>query len=105
MNTQDKFTRRDFIAATGTAMAGAMTLNPLLSLAGKSAAATKKRVAIVDTGSRAQGMWSKDVAETYPDLVEYVGLCDINPGRVEYFKKNAGFNCPTFTDFEKMMKE
>jgi predicted dehydrogenase len=104
MNTQDKFSRRDFIAATSTAVAGAITLNPLLSLAAKTPAA-KMRVAIVGTGSRAQGMWSKDVAQTYPDLVEYVGLCDINPGRLEYFKKNAGFNCPTFTDFEKMMKE
>jgi predicted dehydrogenase len=104
MNTQDKYTRRDFIAATGTAVAGAMTLDPLLSMAGSSAA-TKKRIAIVGTGSRAQGMWSKDVAQTYPDLVEYVALCDINPGRVEYFKKTAGFTCPTYTDFEKMMKE
>jgi predicted dehydrogenase len=104
MTTEDKYSRRDFIAATGTAVAGAMTLNPLLSLGGI-APATKKRIAIVGTGSRAQGMWSKDVAQTYPDLVEFVGLCDINPGRVEYFKKNAGFDCPTYTDFEKMMKE
>ena len=104
MNPTEKFSRRDFIATTGAAVAGAMVINPLVSGAVPHAA-TKKRVAIVGTGSRAQGMWSKDVAQTYPELVEYVALCDINPGRMEYFKKNAGFECPTYTDFEKMMKE
>jgi predicted dehydrogenase len=104
MNSHEKYSRRDFIAATGTAVAGAITLNPFLSAA-SNAPGTKKRVAIVGTGDRARGMWSKDVAQTYPELVEFVGLCDINPGRLEYFKKLAGFDCPTFTDFEKMMKE
>src|SRR5690606_12270656 len=64
----------------------------------------KKRVAIVGTGVRALGMWSKDVANAYRDKVEFVGLCDMNPGRLEYVKKAIGFTCPTFTDFEKMMK-
>jgi predicted dehydrogenase len=104
MKPTDKYSRRDFIATTGVAVAGAMVINPL-TLGASSNAAAKKRIAIVGTGSRAQGMWSKDVAQTYPDLVEYVALCDVNPGRVEYFKKNAGFDCPTYTDFEKMMKE
>jgi predicted dehydrogenase len=92
------------MAASGTALAGAMLLNPF-DLSSKTFADKKKKIAIVGTGSRALGMWSKDVANTYKDNVEYVGLCDINPGRVEYFKKAAGFACPTFTDFEKMMKE
>lgn len=98
------FTRRNFMATSGTALAGAMLLNPL-SLTSAPIADKKKKIAIVGTGSRALGMWSKDVAATYSNLVEYVGLCDINPGRVEMFKKAAGFACPTFTDFEKMMKE
>jgi predicted dehydrogenase len=103
MDSNSTFTRRSFIAATGSALAGAMVMNSLNSEA--SAPAAKKRVAIVGTGVRALGMWSKDVQQSYPANVEFVGLCDINPGRVEYFKKAAGFACPTFTDFEKMMKE
>lgn len=104
MKNESTFTRRSFIA-TGTALAGAMMMDPLQVQSQSMMADSKKRVAIVGTGSRALGMWSKDVQQSYPDKVEFVGLCDINPGRVEYFKKAAGFNCPTFTDFEKMMKE
>ncbi len=63
------------------------------------------KVAIVGTGVRALGMWSKDVQAAYPDRVEFVGLCDINPGRLAYAKKAMGFTCPTFTDFDKMMRE
>ncbi len=95
------FTRRDFIATVGSATTAAI-LSPLSSMG---SIAKKKRLAIVGTGIRALDMWSKDVAKSYTELVEFVGLCDINPGRVAYFKANAGFTCPTFTDFEKMMKE
>jgi predicted dehydrogenase len=97
--------RRKFMVTTGTAIAGAMILNPLNAASASFHANTKKRIAIVGTGSRALGMWSKDVQANYADKVEYVGLCDINPGRLAYVKKATGFNCPTFTDFEKMMKE
>lgn len=104
MTNDNQFSRRDFIAATGTAIAGAMVINPL-SASASFAPPAKQRVAIVGTGGRALGMWSKDVKAAYPDLVDYVGLCDVNPGRLEYVKQECGFTCPTFTDFEKMMKE
>ena len=105
MKNDNPVSRRNFIATTG-APAGAMMMNPLGAVSSNGFSADKKkRIAIVGTGSRSLGMWSKDVQANYGDRVEYVGLCDINPGRVEYFKKAAGFNCPTFTDFEKMMKE
>ncbi len=101
----ENVSRRDFIATTGV-LAGAMLAKSLAALTSSAGTADKKkRIAIVGTGSRAHGMWSKDVLQNYPDKVEFVGLCDINPGRVEYFKKSTGFTCPTFTDFEKMMKE
>ena len=80
-------------------------VNPLSSAATDWTADKKNRIAIVGTGSRSHGMWSKSVLEAYGDKVEFVGLCDINPGRVESFKKSTGFTCPTYTDFEKMMKE
>ena len=36
------------------------------------------------------------------DLLEFVGLCDINPKRVAVAKKMLGVDCPTFTDFDQM---
>jgi predicted dehydrogenase len=102
----DNLTRRNFLATTGTAIAGALVTDPLAATALHDASVEgKNKLAIVGTGSRALGMWSKDVQSAYPDKVEFVGICDVNPGRVEYFKKAAGFSCPTFTDFEKMMKD
>jgi predicted dehydrogenase len=44
------------------------------------------------------------VLRDYGQYIEFVGLCDINKGRVEYAKKYIGADCPTFTDFELMMK-
>jgi predicted dehydrogenase len=106
MKNDNSVTIRNFIATTGAALAGAMVANPLGAISSQAwTADKKKRIAIVGTGIRALGMWSKDVQQNYADKVEYVGLCDVNPGRLEYFKKEAGFTCPTFTDFEKMMKE
>ncbi len=92
------------MAVTGS-LAGTMMLSPLHAFSPQTPAAARKRIAIVGTGVRALGMWSKDVVLHYGDKVEYVGLCDINPGRLAYFKKAVEFTCPTFTDFEKMMKE
>jgi predicted dehydrogenase len=106
MKNENSLTRRNFIASTSAVIAGAMVVQPLSSISSQPPSpANKKRMAIVGTGSRALGMWSKEVQDDYSDKVEFVGLCDINPGRVEYFKKATGFTCPTFTDFEKMMRE
>ena len=43
--------------------------------------------------------------QRYPDLIEFVGLCDINPKRVEIAKGMLKVDCPTFTDFSKMCDE
>jgi len=99
-------TRRNFIASTGAAVAGSVLIDPLSALAFNPQTATAKmKIAIVGTGTRAFGMWAQSVLRDYPDQVEYVGLCDINPGRLEFFKERLGVSCPTFTDFNKMMKE
>lgn len=106
MNKSESFfTRRDFIATSGKVVAGSVLLNPLGSFADSLNKDKKMKIALVGTGIRALGMWSKDVVEAYPDQVEFVGLCDINPGRLEYVKKKAGLKCPTFTDFDKMMQK
>lgn len=46
----------------------------------------------------------KRSSESLPDEVKFVELCDTNPGRVEYAKKEMRVNSPTFTDFTEMMK-
>ncbi len=87
-----------------TAVAGAVIAGPVLE---KTAFKTgpKRRLAMVGTGSRGTGMWGKDVLAAYGDRVEFVGVCDINPGRVETAKKIIGTACPTFTDFDRMLGE
>ena len=48
-------------------------------------------------------MWGRPILRDYSDLVEFVGLCDINPLRVEVAKKQMGVACPTFTNFDEML--
>jgi predicted dehydrogenase len=95
-------TRRQFIGQTAAAAA--------LGLAGASSVHAqnnkkKMKLAMVGIGIRGTTMWGKSVLSEYGDQVEFVGLCDPNPGRLEFGKNYIGATCPTFTDFEKMMKE
>jgi predicted dehydrogenase len=102
----NKLNRRKFLATTGTIAAGAMILDPLQAAnTGNMKGNKKLRIAMVGTGHRGTGMFGKDLIETYSEYVEFVGLCDINPGRLETGKRLIGASCPTFTDFEKMMNE
>lgn len=101
--------RRHFLATTG-AIAGTALLNPLSDIkaetTGISAPTGKKlRIALVGTGGRGTSMWGRDILKSYPDYLEFVGLCDKNEGRVETGKRIIGTSCPTYTDFEKMMNE
>jgi predicted dehydrogenase len=66
------------------------------------ASAARRRYAIVGTGERACSMWGRDLAQRYSDVVDFVGLCDINPKRVEVAKGVIGAQCPTFTSFDDM---
>ena len=94
--------RRKFLQNTGTVVAGTLLSQTIL---GSPLGAGKKRVAMVGTGDRGTSMWGKDVIAEFGDIVEFVGLCDINPGRVETARQLLKLSCPTFTDFDKMMKE
>src|SRR5690606_28038320 len=102
--------RRKFIAAGGATVAGSI-LAPALSFGSAadhnpapSRRRDKMRMAIVGTGVRGITMWGRSVAEEYADHVEIVGLCDINPGRVAHAKEYIGVDCPTFTDFDEMLR-
>ncbi|MEX0904983.1 MAG: Gfo/Idh/MocA family oxidoreductase [Balneolaceae bacterium] len=96
------FTRRDFIRTTSGVMAGTILANPITAL-GKRPAAQKKKLALVGTGVRGTSFWGRNIQRNYSDVAEFVGLCDINPGRLEYGKNFIGTDCPTFTDFDEMM--
>lgn len=93
--------RRHFLHQTGAAGLSTLLVPEIL----QAAPGTKKRIAMVGTGHRGTSMWGASVVEEFGDIVEFVGLCDINPGRVETGRKMIGVQCATFTDFEKMMKE
>ncbi len=65
----------------------------------------KLKIVLIGTGVRGTSFWGKRLVETYPDILEFVGICDINPGRLAYAKKFMKVNCNTYTDFDKMISE
>ena len=108
MKDRNGMTRRDFIKAGGGAVAASMVVPPFSLAAPRSSGprrSARMRVALVGTGIRGINMWGRDVARQYADEVEFVGLCDINPGRLEFGKQYIGVECPTFTDFEEMVRQ
>lgn len=98
----DPISRRAFIAGGSAALAGTA-----LSASSPFAMAQPKRlkIALVGTGNRGSLTWGQDVVKGYSDVVEIVGLCDKNSKRVEAAKKLIGINAPTFTDFDRMVRE
>jgi predicted dehydrogenase len=92
--------RRDFLTTTGAVVAGSVLVNPLGAAVSM---APKRKLALVGTGIRGTTFWGKNIMDNYSDLIEFVGLCDLNPGRLELAKKNIGVNCPVFTDFDEMV--
>ena len=73
--------RRDFMACGGAAVASAAAPAP--------GAERRLRLAQVGTGSRGTH-WGRDLIRNYADVVQIVGLCDINPKRVEAAKETDG---------------
>jgi len=107
----NEMNRRSFLTTSAVGAVGAL-LTSIPAIADtqktnktKTSAPQKTRVAIVGTGSRGTKMWGKTVLDNYSDLVEYVGLCDKNSGRLQAAKKIMGATCATYTDFETMMTE
>ncbi len=92
--------RRDFIATTGFAAAGSLLVNPAVA---NKATAPKIKIAMVGTGIRGNDFWGRRILREYGDFTEFVGLSDINPGRLEYARGFIGANCPVFTNFDEMM--
>ncbi len=98
--------RKTFLKNAGTVLSGTFIASHLhANPFGISANSKKIKVAMVGTGNRGIDMWGKPVIEEYGDILEFVGLCDINSGRVAYAKEAMKLSCPVFTDFDKMMTE
>jgi predicted dehydrogenase len=96
-----KFLSSSALAALGVAGHSFLKSAPLWSLS----ADNKRKVALVGTGIRGSGTWGKVLLENYSDVLDMVGLCDINPKRLEYARQYMGAKCPAFTDFKKMIEE
>jgi len=116
MNTQKLISRRNFLATSGVALAGSAFIHPFADVQASTAPmarpAQKLKLAMVGTGGRGTSMWGRDLMARYPDRMTFVGLCDLNPGRVEAGKAIIGTDCRTYSDlhnpmaaFEKMMAE
>ncbi len=93
--------RKSFLLQTGGVVAGSVLSESIKAFP----AIKKQRIAMVGTGDRGTGMWGTPVMQEFGNMVEFVGLCDKNAGRVETGKKLIGASCPVYTDFDKMMKE
>jgi len=71
---------------------------------------SKRRAVLVGLGGRSE-MYRDAAGFEYPEAVELVGLCDINPGRLrlaqERLKKRGVAEVPGYApdDFEKMIRE
>jgi predicted dehydrogenase len=99
MSAKGGLTRREFVAAaSGAAAASFVSPEAFAAVAGG-----KKRYAIVGTGVRGIGMWGRPLAQRYADVLDFVGLCDVNPLRAETAKKSIGVACPTFTSLDEML--
>jgi predicted dehydrogenase len=98
--------RRKFLISTGAATAGAILAGPATGMGRRSASLkAKKRLALVGTGVRGISMFGRDLLRDYSDYVELVGLCDINPGRLEVASQAIGAGCPVFTDLGEMIRK
>ncbi|MCF6268967.1 MAG: Gfo/Idh/MocA family oxidoreductase [Melioribacteraceae bacterium] len=96
-----KLSRRKFL--TSVSMLAASTALPLNAFSFSSD--KKLKIVLVGTGVRGASFWGRRLVHSYSEILEFVGLCDINPGRLEYAREYIGLSCPTYTNFEKMVKE
>ncbi len=99
----NKLNRRAFLGTSGVFVSGTLMSSPLaLNALSKG---NKIKAVLVGTGVRGTSFWGKTLVGDFPDIIEFVGLCDINPGRLEYARGYMGVSCPTYSDFGKMITE
>lgn len=91
--------RRKFLTSIGLLAAGSAVNLSAFDLGKKN----KLKVVMVGTGVRGVGFWGRRLVEQYSDILEFIGLSDINPGRLNYAAEYIGVDCPLFTDFDEMI--
>ena len=99
--------RRTFVNTLSAAGAG-LALSPW-PLQARPIATARKRYALVGTGVRSQ-MYVGAIVREYPETAQLVGLCDLNPGRIEVARARAaagGVQVPGYiaADFDRMVRE
>ncbi len=99
---ENNVSRRVFLHSVSMLAAGSMVSLPQFSF-GK--AGEKLKIVLVGTGVRGTSFWGKRLVDEYSDILEFVGLCDINSGRLEYAKEYMGVNCPVSEDFEALVNQ
>ncbi len=96
--------RRGFIKESSALVAGTMLASSSFASV-MSSQKDKRKMALVGTGIRGITFWGKFLNENYGDVIEFVGLCDINPGRLNYAKDYIGVSCPLYTNFDEMLEK
>tara|TARA_R110002012_G_scaffold32899_2_gene96655 strand:- start:3731 stop:5080 length:1350 start_codon:yes stop_codon:yes gene_type:complete len=76
-----------------------MLVNPMNAFARRA----KRKVVMVGTGSRGIGFWGKRVVNSYGDDLEFVGLHDVNKGRMDLAKNEFAPNAKMFDNFDDML--
>jgi predicted dehydrogenase len=102
--------RRTFLRAMTVAGLGSLALPPPLMSSPVTSAAPRRRYAIVGVGSRHE-MYQDAIELDYPAVAQLVGLCDLNPGRLEVARQRSRTNRavppPAYAadQFERMIAE
>lgn len=107
MSDQEKqMDRRKFLATS----ANAAIIAPIVMGRGPfrfAPSGKAKQYCLVGTGTRGINMWGRRLVQNYGDIVEFVGLCDRNPGRLQNAKRHMEIDVPVYldTEFDKMIRE
>ncbi len=101
-NLSNSVSRRKFISSVSM-LAASTIMSP--SAFGFGLSGRKLKIALVGTGIRGTSFWGKRLVDNYSEILEFVGLCDTNIGRLSYAKKYINVTCDTFTDFEVMVSK
>ena len=94
--------RRTFLSTSGAYIAGSLMASPLSKIAISNN--RKIKVVLVGVGIRGTEFWGRVLVEKFSDILEFVGLCDNNPGRLEYALEYMKVKCSVSADFEALVK-
>jgi predicted dehydrogenase len=114
----NSFTRRRFLETTGAALGGSFIALPALAHPGAPDPSSqfrtsrqngkvdaKTRVALVGLGNRGVRWYGRFLVQNYSEHIEMVGICDLNPGRLEWAHGFIGADCPIFTNLDEMLEK